>query len=72
MKMDEYQTKRKPVTYAGGDGLIDVVNFVPEKGFRAKAIDTAIGDPASWQHYTILFPKQIKGKPESRTLDGYR
>lgn len=72
--MDKYQTKKAPVTYEGGDGPIDVVKFVPflgPKDFVDRAVETAIGDRASWQRYRIQFPKQIKGKTESRVLDGY-
>lgn len=74
MKMVEYQAKKVPVTYAGEDGLIDVVNFVPFLGlkdFRDKAVEQSIGDPVSWQRYHIGFPKQIKGRPEGHTIDGY-
>lgn len=73
--MVEYQQKKMPVIYAGGDGLIDIVNFVPVlnlKDFRERAVEASISDPASWQRYLIQFPKQIKGKTESRTIDGYR
>lgn len=54
--MVEYQPKKKLVTYGvGGDGLLDVVNFVPafdpSRGFRERNVETSISDPASWQRY---------------------
>lgn len=74
MKMGEYQPKKMPVTYTGGDGLIDVANFVPFLGlkdFREKAVEASISDPVSLQRYMIQFPKQIKSKTESSAPDGY-
>ncbi len=73
--MDEYKQKKTPITYAGGDGPIDVVNFVPPldlKGFREKNVEIAISDPASQQRYMIQFQKQIKGSHEISAIDGYR
>ncbi len=53
--MDEYQPKKKLVTYGvGGDGLIDIANFVPVldlKDYRQRAVEASISDPASLQRY---------------------